>query len=61
MVGEIFPIVPAGIEVKFVGDVALCEQVMEFLAAFVESKIVFRAAIEINLQPRGARAGLAQS
>lgn len=48
--GEVGPVVAAGVEVKFVGNVARGEQFIEGRGTDIEAVIVFRAAIEINFQ-----------
>ena len=49
--GEIHPIVPAGIEVIFVRDVASGEDFIERRCPAIEAIIILGAAIEINLKP----------
>ena len=48
MLGEVRPVVAAGIDVRFVGDVARGENFVECFGAGLESKVVLVAAIEIN-------------
>ena len=55
MLGEILPVVAARIQMKLVRDAVRRQQLVELLAALVESKIILGAAIEINLQPRRTR------
>ncbi len=57
MLREVGPIVPAGIEMKFVGDSARGEQIVKRLRAYVEAVFILGAAIEIDFKTRGARSG----
>ena len=44
------PIVAAGVEVKLVGNVPRVKRFVQSYGTGVETKIVFRAAIEVDLQ-----------
>ena len=54
MLGEVGPVVAAGIEVKFVRDAAGEEEFVEGFGAAIEAEIVFGAAIEIDEEVTGA-------
>jgi len=56
MLGEIVPVVAAGVEMEFVGDFLRFEQVVEILRASVETELVFGAAVEVNFHAHGAGA-----
>ena len=54
------PIVTAGVEVELMGNVARTKQFVQGYGTGVETKIVFGAAIKVDLQSgqtRGARDG----
>src|SRR5579863_5007790 len=55
MLGEIIPIMAAGIEMEFVRNAACRQQLVELLVALVEAKLIVGAAIEIDLQARRTR------
>src|SRR5271167_3551995 len=55
MLGKIGPIVSAGINMKFMRNVARRQGVIQRLSAGVKSEVILRAAIEINLQPKEFR------
>jgi|ERR1700674_354798 len=60
MLGDVDPVVPARIEMKFVGNVARAEDFVERRSAVLKAEIVFRAAVKIDFQCReigGARDG----
>ena len=45
---EVGPVMAARIQMKFVWDVARCQELVQSLGAGVEAVVVFRAAIKIN-------------
>ena len=50
VLGEICPIVTAGIEMEFVRDATRLEQLVQRLGASVETIVILRAAIKVNVQ-----------
>src|SRR5580658_7984890 len=50
MLGEIRPIVTAGIEMEFVRDVTRLEQLVQRLGASVEAIVILRPTIKVNVQ-----------
>src|SRR5260370_35336024 len=55
MFGKVGPIVPAGIEMKFMRDAAGDEHIVQGQSARLESVIVLRAAIEVDFHSREIR------
>src|SRR5208282_6829291 len=52
VLGEILPVMPARVKMKFVNDPARSQQLVKLRVALIEPKLIVGAAIEINLQPR---------
>src|ERR1700722_797726 len=52
---EILPVMTAGIQVKFMGNAARRQQLVELRVAFIEAKIILGAAIEIDREARRPR------
>lgn len=60
MLGHIDPVVAAGVEMEFVGNAARAERFVQGYGAGVETEVIFRAAIKIDMQSgetRGSRDG----
>src|SRR5690348_2238484 len=56
MLCKVHPVVSARIEVKGIGNAAFLEELVKLLRAYVETEIVFRAAVEVDFQASGLRA-----
>jgi len=56
MLGKIGPVMPAGIEMKFMRNFLSDQKIVERLRSAVESEQILRSAIEVNRHPRRMRA-----
>ena len=52
MLGDVSPVMPAGIEVELVWDAARLQQIVKRFCACLETEIILGPAIKLNLHPR---------